>query len=152
MNAAYLLKGLEKDLVSLVEEVKELREATKSEAWLVQPSPEKWSGAQVIEHLNSYNRYYLPKIQLAILKAKNKHQVAKSAFKSGWLGAYFTRMMKPTAQGTVAHKMQAPKDHRPVVNLDIDKVMAEFERQENLLSELILEAAGVDLDVRVPIS
>ena len=153
MNAGNLLKGLEKDVQSLLEELNELQGATKNSSWLMQPTPEKWNAAQVIEHLNSYNRYYLPQIQLAILNAKRKNLGAKSEFNPGWLGAYFTRIMKPTAQGAVAHKMQAPKDHRPVVNLDLQKVLDEFYRHENLLQELLRESSTINIGgVRVPIS
>jgi len=153
MNAGYLLNGLEKDVKTLLEELKDLRNATEARTWLLQPSPEKWSPAQVIEHLNSYNRYYIPQIQLAILRARQKTVVGSSEFTPGWLGAFFTRVMKPTAQGTVAHKMQAPKDHRPIADLNLQKVLEEFERQENLLVDLLNESASINIgDVRVPIS
>ena len=153
MNAGYLLNGLEKDVKTLLEELKELRSATEARTWLLQPSPEKWSAVQVVEHLNSYNRYYIPQIQLAILKAKKKSGNWNSEFTPGWLGAYFTRIMKPTLQGTVAHKMQAPRDHRPTADLNLQKVLEEFNRQENLLLDLLNESASINIGgVRVPIS
>jgi hypothetical protein len=153
MNAGYLLKALEKDVNGLLEELRELLGATEAQTWLIQPSPEKWSAAQVIEHLNSYNRYYIPQIQLAILRGRKKNGAGSSEFNPGWLGAYFTRIMKPTAQSTVAYKMQAPKDHRPVADLNLQKVLEEFKRQENLLVELLNESATINIgDVRVPIS
>ena len=44
---------------------------------LKQPGENKWSAAQCLEHLNSYGRYYLPAIESAINKAKQRSQKAK---------------------------------------------------------------------------
>src|SRR5687767_7379812 len=48
-----------------------------------QPGAGRWSVAQVIEHLNTYGRYYLPKLQQAIINSKSK---PADWFVPGWLG------------------------------------------------------------------
>lgn len=115
-----------------------------------QPGTGKWSVAQVIEHLNSYGRYYLPLIR----KALDGHSFAANAFFTpGWLGDYFTRSMLPKADGRVTHKMQAPKDHRPSPQVDIHTVLHEFMAQERLLLELLQQARTTDINkIRIPIS
>ena len=116
---------------------------------LDQPAPGKWSVIQVIEHLNSYDRYYL----LAIERSMQKDRPAKEFFKPGWLGSYFTKMMKPTDDGRVVNKMQAPSGHRPPAHLDAFPVISSFIEQQHYLLELLEKARAKDLgSIRVPIS
>lgn len=105
-----------------------------------------WSIAQCLWHLNSYGDYYLPKIKSGLAK----NYPANPDFKSTWLGSYFTRIMKPGAQ---MKKYKAFKNHIPPVELEADKVVAEFIlQQEQLLSYLKL-ARNTDMNrIRIPIS
>src|SRR5688500_7357235 len=63
-----------------------------------QPAPGKWNVLQVIEHLNSYDRYYL----LAIERSLKSGHPAVEFFTPGWLGDYFTKLMKPGEDGRIA--------------------------------------------------
>lgn len=105
-----------------------------------------WSIAQCLWHLNSYGDYYLPKIKSGLAK----NYPVNPDFKSTWLGSYFTRIMKPGAQ---MKKYKAFKNHIPPVELEADKVVAEFIlQQEQLLSYLKL-ARNTDMNrIRIPIS
>lgn len=115
-----------------------------------QPAPGKWSIAQVIEHLNSYNRYYLPEMAKVL---KNTTSPFNPVFKAGIFGNYFTNMMQPKEDGRIANKMQAPKDHRPADILNTDKVLAEFiNGQEQLLNLLVLGGKTDMGRLKVPIS
>ena len=116
---------------------------------LDQPAPGKWSVIQVIEHLNSYDRYYL----LAIERSMQDNRPAREFFTPGWLGNYFTKMMKPTDDGRVVNKMQAPNGHRPSAHLDAFPVISSFIEQQHYLLELLEKARAKDLGrIRVPIS
>ena len=114
-----------------------------------QPAEAKWSVAQVIEHLNSYGRYYLPAIELAI----NEHSISPDpVFTPGWLGDYFTKSMLPK-NGAITNKMQTPKGHRPSIDIDSKPVIDEFLRQEQLLLELLERAKQINISaIRIPIS
>jgi uncharacterized damage-inducible protein DinB len=115
-----------------------------------QPAPGKWSIAQVLEHLNSYNRYYLPEMKKAL---KEKNLPFNPMFKAGLFGNYFTNMMQPKEGGKIANKMQAPKDHRPADILDVDKVMNEFAAGQQQLLSLLNAAGQKDIGkIKVPIS
>jgi hypothetical protein len=118
--------------------------------WLLkQPAPGKWSVAQVIEHLNTYGRYYLPQLQKALKRAPALHN---GKFNPGWLGNYFTKSMLPK-EGVVANPMKAFKNHRPSPDIDSKKVLDEFIEQEHTLLKLLAESRKVDIGaVRVPIS
>jgi hypothetical protein len=118
---------------------------------LIQPPAQgRWSVAQVIEHLNSYGRYYLPAIESALHAQPGKHE---DTFKPGWLGDYFTRTMLPGKNGQVANKMQAPKDHRPQAGIHGKPVLDTFLKQEQLLLELLERAKHANISrIRIPIS
>ena len=103
-----LLEHLQADTRQLILMANYLQ--TIDPGFLQEPAPGKWSVIQVMEHLNSYGRYYL----LAIERSLEKDKPAIEVFKPGWLGNYFTKLMKPGENGII-NKMQSPKDHRPQI-------------------------------------
>jgi hypothetical protein len=125
-----------------------------SPATMLQPPAEKkWSLAQCLDHLNSYGRYYLPAIEEAIQKAKEKKWAAEVQFVPGWLGNYFTDLMAPDSDGKKMKKMSAPKNHVPVADLDSDRVLGEFIDQQEKMLQLLEEARKISLGkARVSIS
>ena len=112
-----------------------------------QPGPGSWSAAQVLEHLNFYNRFYLPR-----LEQKLNMKDANGSFKPGWLGNYFTKMMAPKADGAIANKMSAPKNAQPETNLNAARVVAEFLEGQSQLLSLLDRAVQADLNQRIPTS
>lgn len=115
-----------------------------------QPAPGSWSAAQVLEHLNVYSRYYLSAMETAASEAPPS---AKSSFKSGWLGDYFTKLMQLDKKGTVKRKMKAPKMAVPQERLDAHAVLEEFIHHQHHLLNLLKIVAAVDLSgARVPVS
>ncbi len=120
------------------------------QALVRQPAPGKWSVAQVLEHLNSYGRYYLPAIEKSM---EHGDYPAAEWFKAGWLGNYFTRIMRPGADGKIANKMRAPGNHRPTETLDADTGINTFLDQQHRLLNLLEEAKGKSIGrIRTPIS
>lgn len=119
------------------------------EVLIQQPEEAKWSVAQIVEHLNSYGRYYLPLIE----KSFGKLHHPKEYYKAGLLGDYFAKSMLPKKNGQITNKMQAPRNHRPAIDVDNNKVIQEFLQQEHLLLDLLEKAAETNLEkVRIPIS
>jgi hypothetical protein len=115
-----------------------------------QPAEGKWSVVQVIEHLNSYGRYYLPLIRSSL---DTGDYTPSAHFKPGWLGDYFTRSMLPKQGNRVTNKMQSPKDHRPGPDLDSKTVIDEFLQQEHTLLQLLENAGNNNIGkIRIPIS
>ncbi len=152
-NTITLIDSLEAATESILNKAIAEWQLTPANVLNQQPAPGKWSAAQCLDHLNSYGHYYLPQLQKAIQQAKQKQQYTTLNFKSGWLGNYFTNLMKPTATGSITKKMKSPKNHLPAANLDAAAVVATFiQQQENFL--LLLRAArAINLNtVRVPIS
>lgn len=141
-------------LTTLRNDVRQMRSRTEEYNSLTdadlnrQPAPGKWSIAQVLEHLNSYNRYYLPEIE----KSLTTKLPFDAQFKAGWFGNYFTNMMAPKASG-ITNKMSAPKNHTPAEKLDSSKVLSEFRQGQSRLIGLLSQAEQTNIGrLRVPIS
>ena len=141
-----LLNELSAAVQRVINEVRQLPD--NSELLNCQPEPEKWSVLQVLGHLNYYNRAYLPKIEANMRSDKSNGQL----FKTGWLGAYFTKMMQPKQDGTLVSKMSAPRDSKPEAALNARQVISEFIAGEEQLLRLLDQAMKVDLNARVPTS
>lgn len=139
----YLENKVEKHLQIAIHTFQNLNETSLLQI----PDNEGWSIAQCFEHLNSYGRYYLPQIEVAL--DKTTETSSSDTFKGSWLGRYFTKMMLPSN----TKKYKAFKDHIPPVSLNPHAVLAEFiEQQETLLNNL-KKARNADLDkIRIPIS
>jgi hypothetical protein len=147
-RSAELLDQLQADVRQLILRANQLRSVDPG-VLLQQPSPGKWSVIEVLEHLNSYSHYYL----LAIERSIKKDKPAVEMFKPGWLGNYFTNLMKPTEEGKVAHKMKSPKDHRPSRFPDALPVLNTFLEQQHYLLDLLEQARSKNIgSIRVPVS
>jgi hypothetical protein len=149
IKTAELLDNLKTDTRQIILKTNYLLQQDP-EVLLQQPAEGKWSIAQIIEHLNSYGRYYLPVMKDSI--TREVHAPA-DIYKPGWLGDYFTNSMLPKADGKIANKMQSPKNHRPTPDVESKKVLEEFLDQEYLLLELLEQAGKTNLEkIKIPIS
>lgn len=147
-----LLNSLENDVNQMLDKVTSLQRFDNN-ILNTSPAPGKWSILQVIEHLNSYNRYYIPELEKALKRGKQDGVPFNAQFKSGWFGDYFTKMMMPGEGGKISNKMNAPKDHRPVAQQDANKVITEFLAGEQKIISLLQMAATTDMGkLRLPIS
>lgn len=149
LNSIQLLESLQSDVREIMLATTKLSQQDP-ELLMQQPAANRWSVAQVIAHLNSYGRYYLPAIETSMHDhpyKKNEH------FKPGLIGNYFTKMMLPGKNGQIANKMQSPKDHRPNADVHSKPVIDEFIAQQQQLLNLLERAKRTDLaKVRVPVS
>ena len=117
------------------------------------PAPGRWSVAQCLEHLNIYGRYYLPAIEKAIQSGRRASSRPADNYHPGWLGAYFTRLMRPRPDGGLQSTMQSPKNALPAAEPDARAMLAEFIDQQEKMLQLLDAAAAVNLHrVRVPVS
>lgn len=108
-----------------------------------QPGENKWSIAQVIQHLNFYSRHYIPAIEK---KLHYNNYVVSTEFKPGWLGDYFTKLMQPSADNTITKKMKAPKNAAPVAVPDAKAELYEFISHQHQLLNILSIAKNVDLN------
>lgn len=119
------------------------------EKLLATPQPGAWNAAQCMTHLNAYGNYYLPAIEKAIEEAQARGSKAEKEFRSGWLGAYFTKLMLPDSKT----KMKSPANAIPPAVVEPVETLAQFIDQQERMLKLIEKARRVNLNmVRIPIS
>src|SRR5437764_4046556 len=114
------------------------------------PEEGNWSVAQILEHLNAYNRHYLPIIERTL----NMSSKEKSAwFVAGFFGDYFTRTMMPKNVYEVKNKMKAFKAFSPTRGLNVDTVFNEFMQYQDKLNDLLELSKSRNLNtIRIPLS
>lgn len=151
-NTYTLIDTLGKNVQATIHAANELL-ALDAQTLNTQPAQGKWSVAQVIEHLNSYNRYYLPEIKAALQRGLKMKIPSSTQYNSGWFGDYFTKMMQPKEDGKIANKMNAPKNHQPLAELDVQRVLNEFIARQTDLLNYVQQAQQTNMGkLRVPIS
>lgn len=105
------------------------------------PAFDKWSVLECIQHMNIANKHYYREFEK---KLKNANRNNITTFKSGPLGNYFIKMIKPTEDGLIPHKMKTMKIFRPISLLNRD-VIAQFINDQDRLIELLELSRNVDL-------
>ena len=105
---------------------------------------------QILEHLNAYNRHYLPYIE------KELSQVTYDTnawFTSGYWGEKFTKSMMPTNVYEIKNKMKTMKKMSFPNSLNVDTVIKEFLAGQDKLLQLLERAKGKDLaKIHIPIT
>ena len=149
INSNTLLQNLQDDVRQIILDANHLQQIPQ-EVLMKQPTPNTWSVAQVLEHLNIYSRYYMEAIEKQIHRSQT---AASNSFVSGWLGNYFVNLMKPTEENTIAKKMKAPKNALPSLQPNVADVLNEYISHQHHLLNLLSIAASTDLNAnRIPTS
>ena len=112
------------------------------------PEEGKWSVVQVLEHLNAYNRHYLPLVERSMIHITKD---VSAWFISGFLGNYFVNSMRPTNVFEVKKKMRTGRSFTPDKGANIETVFKEFFQHQNKLLSLLEVARRRNLNsVYVP--
>lgn len=110
----------------------------------------RWSVAQVVEHLNAYNRYYLPAIERSMVHITKD---VSSWFVPGFWGNYFTKMMMPKDVYDIKNKMKAPKNYSPDKSVNVETAFKEFFQHQNKLLQLLEIGKRRNLNsIKIPVS
>lgn len=132
-KAEDLINSLQQDVRQLILAAEHIR--TIDPVKLNYPPAEgSWTVLQALEHLNMYNRYYLPEIERKVAIIPKEWN---AWFVPGMLGDYFTRMMLPSNIAEVKNKMKTPKGYRPELVLNADAVLQEFITHQHKLLKLL---------------
>ncbi len=148
-NSTALLDSLQADVRQVLLQANQLKRLPLH-LLQQQTSPEKWSVAQVLEHLNFYASHYIT----AMEKGIHLTQLSPVAdFHPGWLGNYFTKLMRPAADGRISKKMKAPANALPSRQPDAQLLLEAFIQHQHHLLNLLQIAKTVNLEkVRIPTS
>jgi uncharacterized damage-inducible protein DinB len=148
-NSNALLDSLQADVRQIILQANQL-ENLQTELLNQQPAADKWSVAQVLEHLNIYSRYYINAIEQKLHLNQSGPNVD---FHTGWLGNYFTNLMKPMDDNKIAKKMKAPKNAVPSSQPNAKAILAEFINHQHHLLNLLQIAKTANLEFnRIPTS
>lgn len=149
INSRMLLEQLQSDVRGIILNAQQLQSLSMN-ALSNPPAAGKWSVAQVLEHLNFYARHYITSIEQNL----HLHETRPSVlFTSGWLGNYFTGLMKPKEDNAIPRKMKAPKNAVPSAQPDASKMLEEFILHQYHLLNLLQIAKTANLNcIRIPTS
>lgn len=104
------------------------------------PSPERWSIAQCLDHLNSgWNA--LPKLDRLIAGALEKGIRSEGPYRHPTLGKLYLRFTEPPPK----IRVQAPKRYRPVPNPPPADVVPRFLELQGEIIQRVLAADGLDI-------
>ncbi|MFY7839004.1 MAG: DinB family protein [Lacibacter sp.] len=142
INSNSLLELLQNDVRELLLQCT-LLQNTDPALLVKQPAQGKWSVAQVLEHLNIYARYYINAIEQ---KLHLNQSGASLVFTPGWLGNYFTQLMKPVADNRLKSKMKSPSNAVPSAQPDAAAMLQEFINHQHHLLNLLQIARTANLD------
>lgn len=149
VNSKMLLESLREQTRAIILQAGQLKHFPL-EALAKSPAADKWSVAQVLEHLNIYCRYYLTAIEK---KLHHNQTSATTHFTPGWLGNYFTRLMQPHQSGSIKKKMKSPANATPSSFPDAKAMLDEFIQHQHHLLNLLQIAEQHDLNKnRIPVS
>jgi len=149
-----LLNQLFKHTVSDSNYVKENLINLSDDRFFYGHGSKQWSAAEIIQHLNLTNIFYIKKIKKIFSKNLNGADYHEELFKSGKLGGYFIKMIKPLPDESMKRKLRAPKKLIPEYSeLNKEKVLYEFIENQNSLVELIKKSKKVNLmKMKIPSS
>lgn len=149
VNSQVLIEELQADVRTIILKANRLAHYP-ADVLNRQPGAGGWTVAQVLEHMNIYARYYIKTIEDRLHRHQTKQQ---QTFKAGWLGNYFTNMMKPGAGELIGNKMKTFKNAEPSALPDAKAVLQEFLNHQHHLLTLLPIAGAANLSaVRIPIS
>ncbi|RYF86169.1 MAG: DinB family protein [Chitinophagaceae bacterium] len=144
-----LLNDLTRD-VQRIKEAAEFVSASDRPKLVYSPDAGKWSVVQALEHLNAYNRHYLPVIERELSSITHD---TNAWFTSGYWGEKFTKMMRPTNVYEIKNKMKTQKRMSFPNSLNVETVLQEFIAGQDKFLQLLERARGKDLaKIHIPIS
>jgi uncharacterized damage-inducible protein DinB len=144
-----LLNSLIKDVQRIKESAQFFQSADPTKL-AFKPAKDKWSVVQTLEHVNAYNRHYLPLIEKEVsVVTKMKSPI----FASGYWGDLFTKKMKPTNVYEIKNKMKTMKAFDFPNSLHVETVLKEYLSHQDHLLRLLEMAKERDLNaIRIPIT
>ena len=145
------LQNCHKQFLAIRTEAEDLlRDLTETQFhW--QPSPERWSIAQCIDHLVVTGRNSLSNMHRAIEEARAKGRFSRGPFRYGLIEKWFVRQMDAPPR----LKMKAPKAYAPSAKQSQAETVSSFFMVQAEFLRCIDAANGIDLSktkVKNPVS
>ena len=113
------------------------------------PAKDKWSIAEIFEHLNVTHQVYIDSIVPEINRAADTNQCPE--FRSTWLGDWFYERNMPRPDGTI-QKIKTPKSiNTHEAALDGHDVVNRFLQHQDSIHDIIQHASTKDIEaIKIP--
>jgi hypothetical protein len=131
-----------------IREIEELRRASGEQLkglapvqWSWRPAKDRWSIGECVAHVNQTNRVYLPAIEGAITKGRERGTLSPGPYRHGFLGELLLREMEPPPR----RRFRVPRPFVPPAGEAGPAALDELHRLLDRLSADWSRANGVDL-------
>jgi len=118
-----------------------LVEPLSDEQFTWQPTPDSWSVALCIDHLNTTAREYLPKLDEGIANAIRRGQFTAGPYRYNWIGRLMVHVVKPTTR----MRSKAPQVFVPTPGRPRPQIMAAFRAYQKQYIDRLQQSHGLDL-------
>jgi len=130
-----------KDFESLAGAATELVAPLTDDQFAWQPTPESWSVAQCLDHLNATARAYLPMLDEGIANAIRRGEHSPGPYAYNWIGRFMVYVVKPATRwrGTAPEAFLPPPGRRR------PEIVAAFRAYQVQYVDRLRQASGLDL-------
>mgnify|MGYP000264058249 CR=1 FL=1 len=144
MTQSEILDRLESDLRKLLELVRSQFAPLPTEALQIRPGQNRWNAQECFAHLNAHFDYFLPRIELAIHKAKARRWAPVEQRRQNWVGRTAIRAVDPV--NMEKSRRRSPKRINPKYLTVREHEVKAFLISGEMLLRLLQQAREVDLN------
>lgn len=145
MTQSELIDRLESELSDLLKLLRTQFVDQAPEVLLQRPASDQWNAQECFAHLNAQFDYYLPRIELALHKAKARNWTAATNRQSNGMGLRAIRAVDPENRSTRPRK--SPKSIHPSKLLAVrENELKVFLINLEMMLRLLRQARAVDLN------
>jgi len=136
------LTAVIEDLASAQARLRTLHAALPCHAWSRRPTPDRWSPAECVAHLNLTSETLLPLLRAGLQQARDRRGPAASRYRRDPVGWLIWKLVSPSGRlKTSTVPAFVPRGPQPA-----DSLMSEFERLQGEVVSCAREAAGLPID------
>jgi hypothetical protein len=136
------LQGLRDQLRALREEAETATSELTEAQWNWSPSPDRWSIAQILDHLNKVGSTILPHFETALAELKRRNARNNGPFRYSGFERFTIRLLSPNPP----FKIPVPPSFAPSAPTNLDStVLADYLQLQNALCAFVESANGYDL-------
>ena len=112
------------------------------EAWPRRPSPEEWSPAECVEHLNLTAEAMLPQFRAALETARRLGPVSQARYRRDLVGWLIWRSLQPGGR----FKAKTIASFVPTADRSALEIITRFDRLQEDLTEVTRQCDGLPVD------
>jgi hypothetical protein len=135
------LQTITAELESAQARLHELVRRTPEPHWYQRVDPDRWSMAECVAHLNLTSEAYVPLVRAALDEGKRSGHPAPARYRRDPVGWLLWRMAGPP----VRHRVKTTAAFIPGARVPLDRLLAEFERLQQVQIAWVAAADGLDL-------